>query len=529
MYECSLSLLVADCLFFFLRLFNVQQFVPDSIVPVVVFLCLSSLSLSLSPLSRSIAQREISLSQSLIDLCEQQRARDTEIELRDKQTKAKQHAEEAGRKQAKEIAEALAKEREDGEEDGGGTGAGESGEEKERSAANFLSLSSPKHVNSGPLPEIIDPLEILSGGDGGGGSGGNDEDENEWRWSALVLLHQQQRKFEEENKEYEKMKEMYKRQKKEVKVHVHEPAATPAPAPATPMPPPNSTMQRLDTEGLAAWHSAVDTSEHYNRPAPPPDLDATEMMMSEDSMKMNETTKSKKIKNKKQTKTQKRRFSCIRNCRYQEDGVSHSSSIPWTLLESLLPESGTMTFDFVASPTTVVETSGALPHASHVDLLDCMKRIKKYVLLPADVLAERKRQKEEEKREGLYANATRNKKKKKEEDEGEERKKDPHNAHGHSHSHSHHHQRKKKKSDSKKKTHRNHPEHRQQFDELIHYLSTIDHSLTAVQASQLTRLLTSKSMKRLTTPWARAPEVVAAVMVKLFGMVMYLSFSPLPL
>ena len=201
--------------------------------------------------------------------------------------------------------------------------------------------------------------------------------------------------------------------------------------------------------------------------------------------------------------------------------MSHSSSIPWTLLESLLPESGTMTFDFVASPTTVVETSRALPHASHVDLLDCMKRIKKYVLLSADVLAERKRQKEEEKREGLYANATRHKKKKKEED--------PHNAHGHSHSHGHHHQRKKKKSDSKKKTHRNHPEHRQQFDELIHYLSTIDHSLTAVQASQLTRLLTSKSMKRLTTPWARAPEVVAAVMVKLFGMFMCLSFSPLPL
>ena len=385
-------------------------------------------------------------------------------------------------------------------------------------------------------------MEVLSGGGGGGGGSGGetDEDENEWRWSALVLLHQQQRKFEEENKEYEKMKEMYKRQKKEA-------AATPAPAPApaTPMPPPkpppNSTMQRLDTEGLAAWHSAVDTSEHYDRPAPPPDLDAMEMMMSDDSMKKNETTKkspqkkTKKIKNKKQTQTQKRRFSCIRNCRYQEDGVSHSSSVPWTLLESLLPESGTMTFDFVASPTTVVETSRALPHASHVDLLDCMKRIKKYVLLSADVLAERKRRKEEEKREGLYANATRNKKKKKEEDEGgteeedegEEREKDHHKSNAHGHSHSHGHYRRKKKSDSKKKTHRNHPEHRRQFDELIHYLSTIDHSLTAVQASQLTRLLTSKSMKRLTTPWARAPEVVAAVMVKLFGMVSFL-FSTSP-
>tara|TARA_B110000091_G_C13773075_1_gene457597 strand:- start:24 stop:1541 length:1518 start_codon:yes stop_codon:yes gene_type:complete len=168
----------------------------------------------------------------------------------------------------------------------------------------------------------------------------------------------------------------------------------------------------------------------------------------------------------------------------------------------------------------MVETACALPHATNVDVLNCLRRVKQLVLLSHDQLKRKQAeimQKAKEKeilkqklkhsqRAKKQVNAAKNNGNKGAASPTKTGKKNKSNNKPHKKlQHQHH--------------HRYHPKHRASYDNLLHYLSTLDHSLTAVQCSQVVRLFTSKSLSSLIEEWVKSPEVVAAVVVKLFGLV----------
>ena len=60
-----------------------------------------------------------------------------------------------------------------------------------------------------------------------------------------------------------------------------------------------------------------------------------------------------------------------------------------------------------------------------------------------------------------------------------------------------------KKNVKQIKSHLHDPNSRARFDQLIHYLATLDHSISSIQCSQIVRIFTSNSLAGLIESWAR--------------------------
>ena len=191
-------------------------------------------------------------------------------------------------------------------------------------------------------------------------SGPRDSDEVEaegnWRW-AVLALHENQRKCfeEEETKEYNTL-----------------------PAKATKPANRSISTQKLDADRLASWMSSIDASEQRMRrsteplsnllnPNPPDATQQSEVNLPK-SKKVQaskvKSSKTKKQSNKKKNPksqtdaiAQRRYFSCIRNCTYRQETAAASESIPWLLCQYPLPRSGTIEFDFVASPIVTLRSA----------------------------------------------------------------------------------------------------------------------------------------------------------------------------
>ena len=142
----------------------------------------------------------------------------------------------------------------------------------------------------------------------------------------------------------------------------------------------------------------------------------------------------------------------------------------------------------------MVEIAKALPHASSLDLLDCLKRIKSYVLLskskrpPKTKRSKAAKNSKKTTTDGATVNT----------DDTDVVKTNQ----------------TRQSVTMRKETHLHHPESRDKFDALMHYLHTLDVSITAIQANQIVRIFTSSSMQTLLSPWARQPSVPAAVFIR---------------
>ena len=389
---------------------------------------------------RSIHQRNVAMAESLLYLSEESRVLKNETEARASKEKKRIHRQEQLQKQEDELQQQQDKDEKEAK--------AKEDKNYQHRKISFAKSTSPKAISTTPLPIVNDPLNILNNNSTGNNTGNNTnstielnllDEENEWKWSALVLRHQQYLKYHKEIQISQKNKE--------------EDENVPLP-----------DMQRLDTDALAAWHIAIDTSEHYDTAKPPP---PTENIKDDANKNKSNKSNKKKKKKKKEKKKLRRRFSCIRNCTYKTENQNARESVSFSLTEHPLPHTGTMTFDFVGSPSTIVETSRVLPHASHIDLLDCLRNIKKFVFI---------------KRKANIKNNKNNKSSNKNKNN--------------------------KTADSKKnvkqmKSHLHDPNSRARFDQLIHYLATLDHSISSIQCSQIVRIFTSNSLAGLIESWAR--------------------------
>jgi hypothetical protein len=310
---------------------------------------------------RCIQLRETALAETLVQISEETRIRTHEIERRANRDKKRQQMEDQAAKM-REEAKVAAKNA------GDDVAVEEEEKEREKEVERRFSMMSPKPVD-GPLPMVNDPLLLLEQDQGNTSTQTNHhnsmDEEHEWKWSALVVRHQQRRKWLTESKEYAEMEEE---------------AVSPLVPPLVATIP---DMQRLDTEGLAAWHTAVDASQHFN---PVPTTPSTVSAVPEVPVSPSKTSKTSKTSKSSKTSKERIRFSCVRNCTYRQNEESESMASTWNLLDFPLPTTGTVTFDFVSSPSTMVETACALPHATNVDVLNCLRRVKQLVLLSHDQL-----------------------------------------------------------------------------------------------------------------------------------------------
>jgi len=293
---------------------------------------------------RSMQTRSEALSKTLVELSEEERLRVSFLEGMAKKQHLTKEAQNIERNLNKTNVSLQEKEDEKEKE-----------EEKEKEKEKEEEKSTPKLVvvHEEKIPIVNDPLHVLKQSNNMPpiDSQANALDEEcEWMWAALVLRYQQQRKYDEHVKELmeeldennmsdTKLPESPRARKRSVQqkeLQLKERMKTDVPLP---------DKQRLDSEGLCHFWIAIDTSEHYDRPPQQFSKPAADDTSTSNSSSSSMKKKKKKKKKMNVKRPPRRRFSCVRNCVYREEGTAMSTATAWDLLAHPLPHHGTMVFD----------------------------------------------------------------------------------------------------------------------------------------------------------------------------------------